>query len=192
MLRQIIVSSTFVMLAAGLPAAAQAQAREGFWIGAGVGYGSVGVGCDVCSGQDRESGSTGYLRGGWTLNQRTLVGIDFDLWSKTVENDVELNLYNLTGSLTFYPSVTSGFFVKAGAGISTIDSQVDNATLELGKGFGLTTGAGYDIRLGRMISLTPAVGYWYGHPGDLRVGPATLLSNWHQDLFEFTIGITFH
>ena len=89
MLRRLIVSSTFVILAAGFPAAAHAQAREGFWIGVGGGYGSVGVSCDECSGEDRESGGTGYVRGGWTLNQRTLVGIDFNFWSKTVENDVK-------------------------------------------------------------------------------------------------------
>ena len=194
MFRAAIIASALVTLVAGFPADARAQAREGFWIGAGGGYGSVGVGCDECSGQDRESGGVVYLRGGWTLNPRTLVGIDFNLWSKTMENDVEitLNLYNVIGSVTFYPSATSGFFVKAGAGMSTIDSEVDNATFELGRGLGLMAGAGYDVRLGRMISLSPAVGYWYGRPGDLRVGPADLFSNWRQNLFEFTVGITFH
>lgn len=192
--RSVIVGLVFVTLIGGLPSAADAQAREGFWFGAGAGYGSVGVSCDECSGQDRESGGAVYLRGGWTLNPRTLVGIDFNVWSKTVEDDVEmtLNLYNVTGSVTFYPAAASGFFVKAGAGISTIDSEVDNVTFELGSGFGLTTGAGYDVRLGRMISLTPAVGYWYGRPGDLRFGPDALFTNWRQNVFELTVGITFH
>lgn len=200
MLRPLIVSSTFVILAAGLPATAHAQAREGFWIGVGGGYGSAGADCDECGeGEDRLSSATAYLRGGWTLNQRTLVGIDFNVWSKTAQADkveTTLNLYNVTGSLTFYPAATSGFFMKAGAGISALDSDADfdgaNITTDLGTGLGLTAGAGYDIRLGRMISLTPAVGYWYGRPGDLRVGPETILNNWRQNVFEFTVGITFH
>src|SRR5262245_61344992 len=186
------------VLLAGIPASASAQAREGFWLGLGGGYGSAGVSCDDC-GEEREGGGVGYLRGGWTLNQRTLVGLDFNLWSKTAEEDdieMTLNLYNLAGSLTFYPAATSGFFVKGGAGVSVIDVDVDfegsTVSADLGTGFGLTVGAGYDVRLSRMISLTPAFGYWYGRPGDLKFGPEPLFSNWRQNVVEFTVGITFH
>jgi hypothetical protein len=193
------VGVLFVVLVAALPSAAGAQPREGFWFGAGGGYGSAGVACDECDADSRQPGGVGYLRGGWTLNPRTLVGIDLDLWNKTArEGDVEmtLNLYSFTGSLTFYPAAASGFFVKAGAGVSTIDVDVDfdgsTVSADLGKGFGFTAGAGYDIRLHRMFSVTPAVNYWYGRPGDLRFASEALFTNWRQNVLEFTIGITFH
>ena len=45
----VFISSVFVSLLAGLPAAAHAQAREGFWLGVGGGFGSAGVSCDECA-----------------------------------------------------------------------------------------------------------------------------------------------
>ena len=196
--RAVFIGSVLVSLIAGIPTAAHAQPREGFWLGVGGGYGSAGVSCDDCGGE-REGSGVAYLRGGWTLSQRALIGLDLNIWSKSAEEgDVELtlNLYNFAGSMTFYPSATSGFFMKAGAGISLIDVDADfegsTLTADLGTGLGLTFGAGYDVRLSRMISLTPAIGYWYGRPGDLKFGPETLFTNWRQDVVEFTVGITFH
>jgi len=198
LLRAVFIGSAFVSLVAGIPTAAHAQPREGFWLGLGGGYGSAGVNCDDCAGE-REGSGVGYLRGGWTLSPRTLLGLDINLWSKSAEEeDVELtlNLYNFTGTMTFYPAASSGFFLKAGAGVSVIDVDADfdgsTLTADLGTGLGLTFGAGYDVRLGRMISLTPAIGYWYGRPGDLKFGSETLFTNWRQDVVEFTVGITFH
>lgn len=197
--RSVMVGLVFVTLLGGLPSAADAQAREGFWFGVGGGYGSAGISCDECDTEGREGSGVAYLRGGWTLNQRTLVGVDFNIWNKTArEDDLEMtiNLYNVTGALTFYPVATSGWFVKAGAGVSTIDVDLDfdgsNVSAELGTGFGFTAGAGYDFRLGRMISVTPAFGYWYGRPGDLKFASEPLFTNWQQNVFEFTVGITFH
>ena len=60
----------------------------------------------------------------------------------------------------------------------TFDAPEANLAVEAGKGIGLAAGAGYDVYLGRGFSLTPAVGVWYGRPGDLRVAGQTLLRNW--------------
>jgi len=56
---------------------------------------------------------------------------------------------------------------------------------------GLLAGAGYDIRVGRNISITPAVNYWYGWAGDLAFG-GELSTNWKHNVVDFTVGITFH
>jgi hypothetical protein len=197
--RAVTVGFVFGVLVGGIPISAHAQTREGFWFGVGGGYGSAGISCDECGDEGREGSGVAYIRGGWTLNERALVGIDFNGWSKTArEDDMEMtvNLYSVTGSLTFYPTAASGLFVKAGAGVSTIDVDVDfdgsSVSAELGMGFGFTAGAGYDVRLGRMISLTPAFGYWYGRPGDLKFASETLFHDWRQNVLEFTVGITFH
>lgn len=195
----IVVWSILIMWCLALPSAAVAQERAGFWGGVGGGYGSAGVSCDECEG-DRESSGIGYLRGGWTLNPRTLIGAELNVWTKTapVEQNVDMtvNLYNMSGTLTFYPKVSSGFFVKGGVGVAFLDAEVaergTRLSIDLGKGVGVMTGVGYDFRVGRSVSLTPGFNFWYGQPGDLKFAGDTIFENWKQNVVDFTIGITFH
>jgi hypothetical protein len=182
------------------PSEAPAQVRAGFWGGLGGGWGSAQVSADELEGGDREGSGVGYFNLGWTLNEQLLAGAEFNLWSKTAAVDTGIeataNIYNLSGTLTFYPSRSSGFFVKGGAGVSFLDADFDvqgtNVTVDLGSGFGFIAGTGYDIRLGRIVSLTPAVNFWYGQPGTLKFAGETLFSDWKQNVIDFTIGLKFH
>jgi hypothetical protein len=179
---------------------ASAQDRQGFWIGAGGGFGSAGVSCDDCGASDREGSGVGYLKAGWTLGPRVLLGGELNLWSKTqrVEEGTELtvDLYNASVTLTAYPAAGRGFFVKGGAGASFVDTEIkaggSSLTASLGTGLGLTGGAGYDIRVSRRVSVTPAVNVWYGRPGDLKILGETFASKWRHNVVDFTVGITFH
>lgn len=56
---------------------AKSDTREGFWIGFGLGYGSLG--CDGCN--DRESGRAGFLKMGGTLNRQWLLGGEIEFWA---------------------------------------------------------------------------------------------------------------
>lgn len=100
---------------------------------------------------------------------------------------------NLTGTITFYPQ-TQGLFVNLGAGLAFVgvDSTVSNTTVstDLGKGFGVLPGTGYDIRVADHIAVTPAVQHWYGAPGDLQFAGLTALHDWKQNVVDFTIGLT--
>src|SRR5688572_25144705 len=52
---------TLATLSLATPAAAQqAQTREGFYAGVGLGWGSMGLSCDGCDGVDRTGSYTGY------------------------------------------------------------------------------------------------------------------------------------
>ena len=195
---RITVLSAFVVCwSAAAPA--MAQERGGFWIGAGTGLGSTGVSCGGCD-SEREGGGTGYIRAGWTMNDRLLIGGDVNIWRKGAELEeglkATINLYSVLGTATFYPSRSSGLFVKGGAGVSLLDTDVDfagmNFTVEMGKGLGLLAGVGYDFRVGRRISVTPAMNAWYGDLGDVKVSGETLFERWKHNVVDFTIGITFH
>ena len=75
-----------VLLAATLAFAPSAAAqnvplREGFWIGLGLGAGSLGFGGDV-SGVDRETGLSGYLKLGATVSQHFLLGAETNGWTR--------------------------------------------------------------------------------------------------------------
>lgn len=150
------------------PSRTTAQERKGFWIGAGVVLGSAALRCNTCDdGRDASGGLN--IRAGWTANERLLIGGEFngvamfgeaDLLTPTgvlLEKDVPVTffLYNLLGTVTFYPKASSGFFLKGGAGLSGVDIQIDYVTsyltIPIGNGLGVLAGAGYDIRVGRRL-----------------------------------------
>lgn len=189
------------VLSVSLPGLASAQTpeREGFWFGFGAGVGSADVTCDDCDGDsDRETGGAGYLKAGWTLNPRVLLGIEGSAWTRTEDEegvDVTINMYNVSGTLTFYPSETAGFFVKGGAGMAFVNSKFEegNTTIDsdMGNGLGLLAGIGYDFKLGRRVSMTPALDVYYGNIGDLKFAGEDLASGWKQNVVALTIGLTF-
>jgi hypothetical protein len=179
-----------------IASAAHPQERHGFWIGFGFGGGSAKATCsDGCAGGNRETGVVGYVKLGGTLNQRVLLGGEVNVWTKQQEG-VTVNFYSTTATITLYPQPSSGFFLRGGIGASSVDTEIiENSTkftADLGTGLGVLVGAGYDVRVGRNISITPTVDFWYGKPGDLRFGSEVIAHNWKQNVVDFTIGVTFH
>jgi hypothetical protein len=175
---------------------ASAQERSGFWIGLGGGIGSAGIGCDDdCDGGEREWAPAGYVKLGGTLSKRVLLGAEFNLWFDEQEGTT-LNFYDAVATVTFYPQRTSGFFLKGGVGAAFLDMEFRDddttITVDLGTGLGVLAGAGYDFRVGRRTSITPAVNFWHGWPGDIKLGGETVFSNFRYNVVDFTVGVTFH
>jgi Outer membrane protein beta-barrel domain/Bacterial SH3 domain len=176
------------------------QPREGFWIGFGAGYGStaISLSCDGCS-SDRAGSFTGFLKLGGTLNPQVLLGVESNAWVKSEDIGfgltATLTLGALSGTVTVYPVVTSGFFLKGGAGLSymSTDISVSGVTVNVSKtGWGVIGGVGYDLRVGRNISITPSFNYYYGKPGDISVEGNVILPGWSHNVLDFALGITFH
>jgi hypothetical protein len=183
------------MLASPAAWAGHPQVRNGFWIGVGAGYGSASVeaSCEGCESEKREGAISGFVKLGGTLNEHVLLGAESNVWAKE-EEDVTLLLGSVTGTVTFYPRASSGFFLKGGAGFSYVDMQEKSGdvTVSIDKvGWGVLLGAGYDLRVGRNVSLTPCINYHFGKPGDLTANGETL-PGWKQDVVSFELGITFH
>src|SRR5438094_10350902 len=60
---RVVVSCVGLACLAATTAWAQhPQTRQGFWIGFGFGYGSLGLSCDGCNSIDREGGVSGYVK----------------------------------------------------------------------------------------------------------------------------------
>jgi hypothetical protein len=187
------VALGFVLVASPEAWAGHPQDRQGFWIGFGGGYGSADASCDECEGGDREGSFTGFFKLGGTLNPRVLLGVEGNGWIRE-EDDVTLTLGSFTGTVTFYPQASGGFFLKGGVGLSYVDTDFSAGTLSVNiskTGWGVLAGAGYDIRVGRNVSITPCVNFHYGAPGDLSFEGDTL-SSWTQNVVSFEIGVTFH
>jgi hypothetical protein len=168
---------TLLLSLAATPAAAQhAQTREGFWFGVGMGVGSLG--CSTCGG-DRTNGASGYLKLGGTLSPHFLLGVETNGWYKS-ESGVSLTHGNLSGAAFWYPSLTSGFFAKAGVGYAQLHA---NTSLGSGttSGFGVLAGLGYDFRVGGNTSITPVANWFRGS-----------FDGGSSNVFQLGLGVTLH
>jgi len=167
------------------------QRREGFWIGFGLGYGSANVTCDTCGSGPRTGGVTAFLKLGGTPSRNLLIGGAINAWSHQSGGATE-TMGNVTASLYYYPVASGGLFLTGGVGFS--DYNVDTSPSYDGTGWGFTAGVGYDIRVGRNVSLTPVANFVYGGVGDLNVsgGGAPSATSWKQNVVDFGLGVTFH
>jgi outer membrane protein with beta-barrel domain len=177
---------------------ASAQDRKGAWFGTGAGWGSANLTCDDCGPSERENSGVFYFNGGYTVNPHVLAGGEFNLWSKNFDDpglggSVDVNFYNLLGTVTVFPSVgVGGFFVKGGAGVGFFDMNAKatgvTVNFDMGKGFAAIVGGGYDIPAGP-IMITPAVNYWYGATGDVKVLGETLVTGLSHNAVTATVGV---
>jgi outer membrane protein with beta-barrel domain len=174
-LRATGLSALLAVLLASTAFAQQAQTRQGFWVGGGLGYGSMG--CDGCG--DRLGAPSGYLKLGGTLRKNILLGVETNGWTKS-EAGARLTMGNISGAVYWYPMTTNGMFVKAGAGYSVMDASTGFGSGST-SGFGLLGGVGYDVRVGRNLSITP-VANWFR--GSFSGGSANVL--------QMGVGVTSH
>jgi hypothetical protein len=157
---RLLAACALLLSAAGTAQAQDEPLRQGFWIGGGLGYGSMGLSCDFCDGLGREGGLSAHFKLGGTLRPNILLGVESNGWTKS-ENGATVTMGNLSGAAYFYPVTTAGFFVKGGAGYSVLRGD-DGFSTDSESGFGLLAGLGYDIRVGRNLSITPVANWFRG------------------------------
>jgi hypothetical protein len=169
-----------LILAATAPRSASAQdvarTRDGFWLNAGMGYGSLG--CQDCS--SREGSWIGGLALGGSLSQKVLLGAGFNGWTKS-ESGATLTVGTLTALIRYYPSATGGFFLTGGLGLGSIRAELSGFGSDSETGVGALVGLGYDVRVGPNVSLTP---YWNGF--------AMASSNTDANVGQIGLGVTVH
>ena len=147
------------------------QTRNGFWFSAGIGFGSLG--CENCLG--REDGLSGGLSLGTVVGDRVLFGVGTTGFAKTILGET-FSVGTLDARIRFYPIRTSGFFLNGGVGLGSVSYAGESEF-----GLGLMLGLGWDIRVGRNVSLTP---FWNGF--------AMSNSNVDANVGQLGIGFTIH
>ncbi|MGH9896109.1 MAG: hypothetical protein ACREA0_29790, partial [bacterium] len=109
------------------------------------------------------------------LRENILLGVETNGWTKS-EGGVSLTMGNVSGAAYWYPMATNGLFVKGGVGYSILDDGFANES-----GFGLLAGLGYDVQVGRNLSITPVANWFRG-------GYDGLSAN----VLQFGLGVTSH
>ena len=175
------------LLGSTATSAQQPRVRKGFWVGAGGGFGSLGLSCSGCATIDRQSAGTVFLKVGGTLSDRWRLGFENDSWIKS-SGGTTVVAGNVSLAAYYYPSATRGFFVRGGAGFAFYqEKNATNAAL----GLGLVLGVGYDLRIGGGFSFTPVANFNWGSVGDVQRGIVTL-PGVKQNLLQLGVGLTWH
>jgi len=158
----VVLLALIVGIGAAQPLSGQAPARDGFFIGFGVGGGSLGFEDD----SEREASVTGYWKIGGGLSDQVLLGAEASGWVKKMEDGVTVTSSYLNVVAYVYPAPAGGLFLKGGLGFATLGGEwsvfdgVSFSTTE--DGLGVTLGAGYDIGFGGRFGLTPHADFHYG------------------------------
>jgi hypothetical protein len=198
--RRHIVNKALI-LAAGmlasvtLPALGQRpNTRQGFWFSGGMGAGSAGVDCSGCA-TDRFTGLSGYIRMGGTLGRgRFLLGGETNGW---VHSESGMDETMGFGSFVFlwYPGRAGAFFLKFGVGGMSYKATQGGSSFDLtatapAGSFGL----GYDIRIGRNVSLTPYLNSLASSPVEAKIGGQTItgVPDIKLNLVQVGLAITAH
>jgi hypothetical protein len=87
-----------------------------------------------------------------------VIGLGYD------RNDAWISFGNATFDVLYYFQPAGGFFAKGGVGFAsvTVSEDVGGGTFTTDdQGLGLTLGAGYDIRIGGNLYLTPNIDLLY-------------------------------
>lgn len=194
-MRRILLTAA-ALLSLSTPASAQRnpQVRDGFMVSLGVGAGSAGVSCSGCV-TDRENGPVLSLMLGGAVSPSLILGVETHGWAKQQNGETMKNGF-LTGVAQWYPSVESGFFIKAGAGFGQVsDEAIDPAfgTLKVeSTGVAYQIGTGYDFRVGKNFSLSPFVNYLATTSANAKVNGVSANERLDVSNLQYGLGFTWH
>lgn len=159
--------------------------RQGFWLTAGLGAGSESFDADDGLGwSDDKGGGLAYLKLGGTVSQSLLLGAEFNAWGTRYRYEgYDRGLTSAMFIAQLYPAPRSDFWLRGGLGFArdylNIDGDGQSQTHE--NGTALAIGLGYDIRIGRNVSLTPMLDLQGMH-----------FDSHDERLVNIGLGITFH
>jgi hypothetical protein len=174
-----------------------------------LGHGLAKTTCDRASFRDgpelgtceggagREGGAVGSFGLGGTVGSRLLLGAELTEWSGfTNPTPVEsfardTLLTSLMATARVYPVASAGGFLKGGVGLASHLSRTGERRRR--HGLALAAGAGYDVRIGRNVSLTPLVEFLHGSVGDTTTPPGAItLADVRQSVWAGSLRLTLH
>jgi len=142
------------------------QKREGFFIGAGLGWGNADANVTVVGDLQRKNGSTGNFRLGWAIRDNWVAGYEFSgfaaFFSQNSANDLRWVLTLSSLAVTWWPG-NEGWYVRGGIGIATARVEVvtTGVVSQDQPGVGVMAAAGYEWRVMENLAIGPQAEYVY-------------------------------
>jgi hypothetical protein len=188
---QLIVALTLITALSPISLAAQRpQTRQGFWISMSGGSGNLNWSCDGCSKRDH-GGATIAMRLGGSPSQNILLGAEINYLLVDL-GTAEINAGYSAFTVYWYPSATGGLFVKSGVGVGTYYQRTSDTVTAHSTSAALLLGAGYDIRVGRKISVNPMLTLWSSNKAYLKEEGVPIATGFRQYGVALQLGVTYH
>jgi hypothetical protein len=183
------LAAALLLLSAAPLEAQRTSLRRGMWVGGGIGIGSARLSCEICR-SSRDGGTSGYLRAGMTVNRSILVGLEGIVWYKTA-NSIDQLLGSLQAVVLLYPKPASGFYLKTGLGIAQYSAK-DNTDKVSSQALAGQIGIGYEVPMGRGLSIVPFANFLGSTGGDVRFNDTVSGLSANSSLIQFGVGVTLH
>jgi len=90
-----------------------------------------------------------------------------------------------------YPKPTSGFYLKTGLGISQFSAK-DNTDKVSSQALSGQVGLGYEVAMGRGLSIVPYANFLGSSGGDVRFNDTVSGLSANTSLLQFGVGLTLH
>ncbi len=182
--RAALVASLLLAPPAAL-GAQEAGSHRGFFLGAGVGHGSAQLTCSICQG-GRDGGTSGYLTAGYSVARRVRLGAEILGWYKGGQVDYLLTSAQVVAVL--YPLPRSRFFLKTGFGVAKYAAEDSDDSVKT-QAFAGQVGVGYEVPVGRGLSLVPFANFLGTTGGDVRFNDTVSSLSANTSLIQVGIGI---
>ena len=187
---------TAPLMAQDIRAISSGPQRAGFWWGLGLGGGRADVKCDGCPNVDPETFPMLHVSLGGTLSPSLTLGVQFGGGQKSgafqnfSSTDVAVGDANV--SLYWYPMSSGNLWLQGG--LTGVFFEAKNGSSKLSSiGGGLTAGVGYDLRMGRNMSITPSLRGAWGGKGKLKDQNGNSADvNWQTNFVETGVAILWH
>jgi len=159
--------------------------RSGFWLSAGLGAGSESFDAnDGLGWSDDDTGGIAFLKMGGTVSRSFLLGVEANVWGEQYRGaGYDRTLASLMVVGQWYPAPATGFWLRGGLGWARDEYDEygpGGITLrENGSAFAL--GMGYDVPVGRSVSITPLLDFQAQH-----------YDTHDERIVSFGVGITVH
>jgi len=200
-MRRIFTMAVFAALLSVWPAAAQDAGKppapnrpQGWWGSAGVDFSAIRFACQDC-GDDMpvyESPSMAVSIGK-TIGRKVAFGVELSVAYPSLQTGARVAASSLAGMARWYPA-QSPFYLKFSVGLARVRASLatqDGTDSAIRNGTGIAFGAGYDIRVGRSVALTPYGGWYMSAIGDIGDPSGT---NYQRDVswntWTFGVGVT--
>ncbi len=162
--------------------------RHGPFIGLGFGYGSAKLSCNLCD-ASREGDVSGFAKMGYALTQQFLLGVEVDAWYDKA--DVSKLIGSVGLSVWMYPSRTSGFYLKAGGGLSKYSASKDDDHFKT-SAFSGQVGVGYDVALSKSVAIGPYANFIGTSSSEFQFNDTVVDGSANTSLIQIGLSVTFH
>jgi len=166
--------------------------RHGFWIGIGLGDGLAGLHCAYSCADGRIGGVSGYFRLGATLSPSILIGAEANGWLRS-DAGVDYSMESASVVVLWYPNRTGALYLKGGLG-GLRYREWDGVDETTATAPSASLGIGYEVRLGRNLSLVPFLNTLASSAAQIRLNtvPVTTGEELSVTLLQFGVGVTWH